>query len=168
MARTTLAERAQRIEQQKARLALAENKIRNEERKARTRRLIEQGGLVEKAGLSALAPNALYGAMLSLAEAAADPAQLKSWEALGGRRFDREAKARDEGKEPLVLEMPLAQPAPVSTALRAAGLRWNKVMKHWEGLAKFDDVKAIADDKGGAVRRVTQPDASALKALAAE
>lgn len=157
MARNTLADRMTRLEQQRARLAEQEAKIKTEERKQRTRRLIEAGGLVEKAGLLALEPNALLGALLSLADGAVDKSEVAKWEAEGGRAFDREAKARDEGKEPLVIALPGSQPAPVTTALRAAGFRWNKVMQHWEGLARHDDAQALADRYNGTLRRLTPP-----------
>lgn len=168
MARTTLAERMARLEAQKNRLQLAENKIKTEERKQRTRRLIEAGGLVEKAGLLGLEPNALFGALLSLTEAAADKKHLAKWEAEGGRAFAREAKARDEGKEPLVLALSGSQPAPVTAALRAAGFRWSKVMQHWEGLARYEDAKALADQHGGTLRRLTPPATDDAAAIAAE
>jgi DNA invertase Pin-like site-specific DNA recombinase len=57
MARS-LAERLRAHEQQKARLAEQEAKLKDDERKARTRRLIQAGGLIEKAGLLELEPNA--------------------------------------------------------------------------------------------------------------
>lgn len=168
MARTTLAERMARLEAQKNRLQLAENKIKTEERKQRTRRLIEAGGLIEKAGLLALEPNALLGALLSLKDAAAKETQVAKWAAEGGRAFAREAKARDEGKEPLVIALAGSQPAPVTTALRSAGFRWSKVMKHWEGLARYEDAKALADQHGGTVRRLTPPATDDAAAMAAE
>jgi hypothetical protein len=154
MARNTLAERMRRLEMQKNRLQLAESKIKADERKARTRRLIEAGGLIEKAGLIELEPNALYGALLSLKDGAADQERVAKWAKLGGQAFDREAKERDAGKEPLVLAMPGSQPADVTAALRAAGFRWNKVMQHWEGLARYDDAEALADRHGGTLRRL--------------
>ena len=159
MARHTLAERMRRLEIQKNRLQLAENKIKADERRARTRRLIEAGGLIEKAGLLDLEPNALYGALLSLTDAASNPEQVTKWTALGGRAFDREAKERDAGKEPLVMTMPASQPADVTAALRAAGFRWNKVMQHWEGLARYDEAEVLAGEYGGTLRRM-RPDAS--------
>jgi hypothetical protein len=61
MARTTLAERQVRLEQQRARLQMEENSLREAERKARTRRLIEAGGLVDKAGLLGVDSAVLYG-----------------------------------------------------------------------------------------------------------
>src|SRR5271166_2642672 len=116
MART-LAERLRAHEQSKARLAEAEAKLKLDERKQRTRRLIEAGALVEKAGLLDLDSNALYGALLSLTDGAGDPGKVATWATLGGRRFAAEARARDEGKEPLLLTFaaPLAKEA--TTAL---------------------------------------------------
>jgi hypothetical protein len=72
-------------EQQKARLAEQEAKLKADERKARTRQLIRAGGLVDKAGLLELEPNALYGALLSLKDGAANTQQIGQWAALGGR-----------------------------------------------------------------------------------
>ena len=46
----TLADRLRSHEQQKARLAEREMQLKEAARKARTRRLIQAGGLVEKAG----------------------------------------------------------------------------------------------------------------------
>ena len=120
MART-LAERLRAHEQSRARLAEAEAKLKLDERKQRTRRLVEAGALVEKTGLLALDSNALYAALLSLRDGASDKAQIEKWAALGGRTFDREARARDEGKEPVLLTFagPLSKDA--TTALRRAG-----------------------------------------------
>src|SRR3954454_12529846 len=102
----TLAERLRAHEQSKARLVEQEAKLRDAERRARTRRLIEAGGLIDKAGLLDLDANALYGALLSLRDGADDRAQVESWTAAGGRAFAREARLRDEGKQPLIVTFP--------------------------------------------------------------
>ena len=157
MARRSHAERRHEYEQQKARLAEAEVKLRLEERKARDRRLYAAGGLVEKAKLLDLEPNALYGALLSLQDGAADTQQVSDWAAIGGRSFAREARLRDEGKEPIVITYPAALPKDATARLRAAGFRFNKILQHWEGLAKPDDGNALADAFGGTARRINAP-----------
>jgi len=124
MART-LSERMRAHEQQKAKLAEVEARLKLDERKQRTRRLVEAGALVEKTGLLDLDSNALYGALLSLRDGADDKAQLEKWTALGGRTFDREAKARDEGKEPVLLTFTAPLPKDTTTALRKAGFRYS-------------------------------------------
>jgi hypothetical protein len=75
----SLAERMRAHEQQKARLAEQEARLKDAERRARTRRLIEAGGLIDKASLLDLDANALYGALLSLRDGATDKDQVGIW-----------------------------------------------------------------------------------------
>lgn len=157
MAMTSLAERQARLEQQRARLQREEAKIREDARKARTRGLIETGGLVEKAGLGELDANVLYGALLEVASKSGDPERLSRWGAEGGRAFASEAKAREAHKEPLVLTLEGAQPALVTAQLRRLGFRWSKVLRHWEGLAVLSEAQAVADELGGSLRRMGPP-----------
>ena len=157
MPRTTLAERMTRLEQQKNRIAETETRLKLEERKARTRRLIEAGGLIEKAGLLDLEPNVLHGALLSL-NAMADAQTIAAWKAEGGRAFDREANVRNEGKTPLVINLPGPQPMSATTRLRKLGFRFSKVMQHWEGIARYEEAESLAVELGGAVRRVGVPE----------
>ncbi len=153
----SLAERLRAHEQQKARLAEQEAKLKTAERKARTRRLIEAGGLIEKTGLLDLDSNALYGALLSLRDGAGDKKQVEQWATLGGRSFAREARAREEGREPVVLTFPAALGKDATAPLRAAGFRFNKVFQHWEGLARLEDAQPLAAAHGGTAKRVTAP-----------
>jgi hypothetical protein len=153
MARS-LTERQRAHEQQKARLAEQEAKLKADERKVRTRQLIQAGGLIDKAGLLDLDPNALYGALLSLKDGANDKHQVSQWTALGGRAFAREARLVEEGKEAIVLAFPAPLERDATTVLRGAGFRFNKLLKHWEGLARFDEASALAAAHGGAARRV--------------
>jgi hypothetical protein len=151
------AERLQGIEQQKARIAQQEAKLKLDARKARDRRLYAAGGLVEKAGLLDLDNNALYGALLSLKDAATGKDLVEQWAAVGGRSFAREARLRDEGKEPITLTFPAPLSKDVTASLRAAGFRFSIVLKHWEGMARPGDAEALAKPHGGTVRRVNPP-----------
>jgi hypothetical protein len=147
-------------------------KLKDAGRKARTRRLIEAGGLVDKVGLLDLDSNALYGALLSLRDAADDKEQITKWTALGGRAFAREARLRDEGKEAVVLSFPAPLAKDITATLRQAGFRFSKVMQHWEGLARFDEADSLAKAHGGAARRVAAtsavPSPASARAEAAE
>jgi len=145
-------------EQQKARLAEQEAKLKDAERRARTRRLIEAGGLIDKVGLLDLDANALYGALLSLRDGATDKDQVGKWAALGGRAFAHEARLRDEGKEAVVLTFPAPLAKEATNALRAAGFRFSKIMRHWEGLAHVVEAEALAKAHGGTARSVAAPD----------
>lgn len=157
MAVTSLAERQARLEQQRARLQRDEAKVREDARKARTRGLIEAGGLVDKAGLGVLDANVLYGALLEIATRISDPEQVARWQAEGGRAFDREARARAAAKEPLILTLDGVQPALTTARLRGLGFRWSKVLRHWEGLAVFDEAKSAADELGVTLQRLAPP-----------
>jgi len=94
-----------------------------------------------------------------LRDGAADKKQVEQWAALGGRALAREARQRDEGKEPIVLSFPAALDRDVTTALRAVGFRFNKVLQHWEGLARFDEANSLVKAHGGTAQRVAAPPA---------
>ncbi|MER9363057.1 conjugal transfer protein TraD [Mesorhizobium sp. M0500] len=161
MARTSLAERMSRLEQQRAKLTEQEARLKADERKQRTRRLVEAGTLIERAGLIDLEEAALYGGLLSLAEGVRDKAQLTEWIKTGKTALDRETVGKDATHEPLTITFPAPLPTPFATRLRGAGLRWSKVMQHWEGLADHDAVAALAAEQNGSVRRIhstEQPD----------
>jgi hypothetical protein len=70
------------------------------QRRERTHRLIELGGLVEKAGLPILMADdraTLYGALLSLADQLAEAPRtttLDVWRRRGRRAFDAEARSQ--------------------------------------------------------------------------
>jgi hypothetical protein len=90
-----------------------------------------------------------------LRERAGDAEQVRQWAAaLGGRTFAREARVAEEGKEPIMLAFTAALDREAKTALRGAGFRFNKLLQHWEGLARFDEVEALAREYRGTVRRV--------------
>ncbi len=154
MARKTYIQMRQEHDDRKAKLAEDDAKIKLAERKARNHKLFEVGGLVEKAGLINLEANVLYGALLSLKEDAEKTDIIEKWGALGGRSFAREARLRDEGKEPIVLTYPAPLAKEATTALRKAGFRFSKIFQHWEGLAKPDEAEALALTHGGNARRI--------------
>ena len=99
---------------------------------------------------------------LSLRDGAGDPEQLRQWAALGGRAFAREARQALEGKEAIVLAFPAVLGRDATTALRGSSFRFNKLLQHWEGLARFDEAEALAREYGGTVRRVSNAEAPAL------
>lgn len=159
MARTSLAERMSRLEQQRAKLAEQEARLKADERKQHTRRLVEAGTLLEKTGLLDLDETALYGALLSLADGAADNAKIAEWTKTGKAARERETADRNATREPLTVTFPAPLPTEFSARLRRAGLRWNKLLQHWEGFVDHDAVAALAAEQNGSVRRV-QPAAA--------
>ena len=100
----TPVERIKRLEEQiaKKRAALVREKGRlsEKERKARTRKLIEIGTLVEIAGLFESDPGFLLGALLNAAENSADSERWKSLKARGdGLLRERESSRKKSQKK---------------------------------------------------------------------
>lgn len=87
MTKTNLLEKRKKLEQRKNRLKQFETNLKIQERKNRTRRLIELGGLFSKAQLENWNPNALLGGLLSLKEKETDTAQITLWIHKGGTIF---------------------------------------------------------------------------------
>jgi len=153
----TLSERLRIYDQCRARLADAEAKLRLDERKHRTRRLVDAGALAEKAGLLGLDSSALYGALLFLRDRAVDPKQVQQWTAVGNHALASETKLRDRTREPLLIIFDQPPTKAVAASLRKAGFRFSRVMQHWEGLARPKEAEALAVAHGGRFRCVPRP-----------
>ena len=65
----------------------------------------------------------------------------------------REAAERARQREPLIGLVNGDRQKDLATELRALGLRWNKVLQHWEGLSEIEPVENLARRHGGEVRR---------------
>ncbi|XVN41447.1 MAG: conjugal transfer protein TraD [Rickettsia endosymbiont of Argas persicus] len=79
-----------KLEQQKAKVVMEEAKLKIQERKTRTRHLIEMGGLVVKAKLDCLPTNRLLGALVFLHnELVQHPSIQDQWTQVGKDIFDQ-------------------------------------------------------------------------------
>ncbi len=128
------------LQQKMNRLKEKEAKIKVAERKQRTRRLIELGGLVEKAELSSLTPSQLLGALLKIKDQSSDVAILNQWATDGEIAFNKN-KGTIEKEKPIVIKFLLEPDTAVRKKLRSFGMRWNSVRKEWEGIADPDTIK---------------------------
>jgi len=119
-----------KFEQKKARLIAEETKLKLNERKQRTRNLIELGGLVTKAELDILPVNALYGALLFLKETLhGNKEVVTGWIAKGKIAFDEEKK----DKLPIIIKMVTKPELKIRSLLREHGLKWNYLRQEWYG-----------------------------------
>lgn len=78
------------IEQRMNKLKEMQASLNVQERKRRTRRLIDLGGLVSKAKLQEWDSNTLLGALLSIKEMEDNKSQIEAWKYKGGREFSIE------------------------------------------------------------------------------
>lgn len=121
------------IQQKINRLKEQEAKLNIKERKKRTRRLIELGGLVDKAEISHLSSSQLLGAFLEIQSKSLDESVLEKWHKSGDAAFNS-TKGKIENEKPIIIKFPEEPDISIRKKLRSFGMRWNSVRKEWEGI----------------------------------
>ena len=135
-----LTEQKVKLAQKKNRLLAEETKLKLLERKARTRQLIELGGLVSKAGLAHLSLNSLYGGLLSLASSLETNRVIKEqWTNLGKEKLAKE----QIHKHAVILKFATQPTSELRNVIRQYGLKWNKLRAEWYGMVVATDVDAL-------------------------
>jgi hypothetical protein len=150
MPKLTLAERLERAAARKARAEQEAARLKLMQRKERTRRLIEIGGLAVKAGIDQLPPAALYDRFMAIAAEATDKKSVASWERSGSRHFQAEEDSRVVAVAKFLgkIEPELA------ASLRSVGFRWNRYLKQWEGKVEYDDAEKLVVGQGGKIKQL--------------
>lgn len=142
----------QKLQQQQARLLSKSQKLKTLERKQRTRRLIELGGLVVKAQLEDLNNNTLLGALLSLKkQMSSDTNILNDWTDLGAKAFE-ENKQKNAGsmeKIALILTFEAEPPRELKSQLRDLNFKWNPFRKEWYGYGVSSELETLIHPHGG-------------------
>jgi hypothetical protein len=137
---TNLLERRKlNFEQKKNRLKQMEAHLKLIERKSRTRKLIELGGLVSKARLDDLGTNTLYGALLSLKEKVTNTKTIKEWTQQGGAAFAKE----NYTKTPVIVKFESRPNDAIRFKMRDLGLKWNAIRHEWNGYVDLKSLKEI-------------------------
>ena len=128
-----------RLEQKKNRLVLEEARLKINQRKMRTRHLIELGGLIVKAQLDHLPTNSLYGGLLSIAESLKTNQAIKEqWAKIGKDILDQQQK----NKQAVILKFATQPPRDIRNLIRAHSLKWNHLRQEWYGyLLDLDSLK---------------------------
>ena len=145
--RKNLFDRKKELERQRIALLGKEKAIIEIERKERTRKLIELGGLIAKAGLDALDTKILYGALISLNVQKNNLETLKTWQEKGTLAFAKDSKNQDGVSLALQFkEKPIQE---VRVQIRALGLRWNAIRQEWQGKCRLELAQALAEQYGG-------------------
>jgi hypothetical protein len=75
---------------------------------------------------------------------------------LGKEKLELEVAEAAKDREPLFIVFPDPATQPTIQALRAAGFRWSKLFRRWEGLATTAEAEALAAVHMGQVRRVSR------------
>lgn len=130
-----LEEEKKKLALKKSRIESKEKRLKEKERKVRTRRLIELGGLVSKAGIEELNNNALLGALLDIKEKLKEESTIKKWKDKGAAAFEKD---KAQNGEALIVSFDAEPPREAKDKLRSLGLRWNRFRREWQGYGKKD------------------------------
>ena len=144
----TILEKKQKLAAKKAGLEKKEQRMKALERKARTRKLIELGGLVEKAGLEDVDPNILFGAIQEIKERFSDEKTMASWRERGGLALGSLSK---NSLDRLIISFPETPTVEMKNVLREKRFKWNRWRKEWYGTGKKEEVDAIVSGCGACV-----------------
>ncbi|MES2214777.1 MAG: conjugal transfer protein TraD [Pseudomonadota bacterium] len=135
-----------KLQQKKNRLAAEELRLKLKEQKARTRQLIELGGLVVKAGIDVLPLDTLYGGLLSLSSSLeTDGGIRETWAKLGKAKLEKE-----KDQNTLVIVKFEVEPVErdIRDTLKIHGMRWNKFRSEWCGnVENLDKLKEELSSK---------------------
>ncbi|CCB87786.1 conjugal transfer protein TraD [Simkania negevensis] len=135
----------------KSRIEAQEKRLKEKERKIRTRRLIELGGLVSKAGVEELNNNALLGALLDIKEKLNEESTVKKWKDKGAAAFEKD---KAQNGEALIVSFDAEPPREAKDKLRNLGLRWNRFRREWQGYGKKDLLEKELREFGAMIESV--------------
>ena len=125
-------------------IGLQEKKIKDKERKAETKQLLELGRLVRKAELDIIDKAPLFGSFLEIKERSQDSFNISKWKDKG-----LEALKKDEVTDSTALVI-IFNPEPSEEAvlyLRERGFKWNRFRKEWYGYGNKQEFgQAIQND----------------------
>ncbi len=138
---TSLSHQKEKLERQKAKLQSQEQKLKLIERKKRTRRLIELGGLIVKAELDSFNNNTLLGALMSLKSSLqTNESLIEEWTSIGAAAFEALSQPMDD-TSPLVITFKTEPPRELKSQLRDLNFKWNPFRKEWYG---YGDIKSLS------------------------
>ena len=140
----------EKLDQKKARIVLQENRLKDLERKKRTRRLIELGGLIAKAELDELNNNTLLGALLSLKKESTIESVLQKWTESGAEEFEK-SKPTSENKNKIAFVITFKQEPTreIKSQLRDLNFKWNQFRKEWYGYGIEQDLRPLIELNNG-------------------
>ena len=137
-----------RLRQKQVRLSRQAAELAETRRKLDTRRKIELGGLLLKAGLGDWDTATLLGGLMALSRTT-KPETLAAWRDTGGSALAT-PKPEADG-DALHVAFVTRPPAGITKALRGKGFRWNREAERWEGRGQIEDITAMVASAGGKV-----------------
>lgn len=129
--------RKEKIAVKKASLERKEKMINELERKFRTKKLIEFGSLISKAGIDNLEFEALYGALLDIKEKSIDEPVIKTWIEKGSHALNHEKVNQSQR---LIISFSSEPSAEAKDLLKKMRFKWNIFRREWYGIGKKEQL----------------------------
>lgn len=142
-------EEKKKLSLKKSRIEARERFIKEKERKIRTRKLIELGGIVVKSGVQALNNNQLLGALIQIRNQMSKESNRSKWKEEGAAAFEKEER---KNGTPLIVSFEREPERDIKEKLRDLGLRWNRFRREWEGCC---DQQVIKKELEGRSAKIT-------------
>ncbi|MBI3211608.1 MAG: conjugal transfer protein TraD [Simkania negevensis] len=147
----SLEEEKKKVHVKKTRLEMREKLLREQERKLRTKHLIEVGALATKAGIGELDKETLFGAFLELKERAGKQTMVEKWKGEGRDLFEKE---KEQKGEQLIVSFEVEASQEVKERLKGMKFRWNPFRREWYGYGHKKEVEEALESFGAMVESV--------------
>ena len=123
------------LKAKRAELDRKEKLLKEKERKVQTKKLINHGSLIEKAGISELDPKALLGALLEISNKIEDKSQLENWSNIGNEFLEKKDR-----KTKLIVNFQKDLGSEEKALLKNMKFSWNQFRNEWYGYSTKQEV----------------------------
>ena len=139
------------LENKKKRIAAREKQLKEKVRKQRLRSLIKMGELVEKANLSDLPHNAIFGALLEIGKQTKNTNSINRWIQIADEATQKEAKTHGQ---PFAIQFSEPPTKELKDALKSLNFKWNSIRKEYYGISKESSLKEILKSTNAKIEKI--------------
>lgn len=138
MNKSPIETKKQKLRAQKERLKLQEKHLSLQERKEKTKKLIQLGSLVTKAGLDKLSSDELFGGLLELHKDAQSPEQRLEW---ANAAKARKGSPDEEKADSMAVSFDSPPSEEDKKVLKELKFRYNRFRDEWQGQGDLKQIK---------------------------
>jgi len=143
MMSSDLEEEKKKLERKKKKLRIAEQIIKERERRSEIRRHSEIGRLAQKAKIDMMDHSILLGAFLEIAEKSLDPNFLETWKK---KAVAFQQKTEESDQEPLAISFQTEPSKRIRDILKGNKFRWNSFRGEYYGLGKKAELETLLSE----------------------
>ncbi len=140
MKQMDLEEEKKKLEKKKKKLRIAEQIIKEVEKRSKMRRLSEIGKLAQRAKIDEIDREILLGAFLEIAEKSSSPNLLETWKK---KATEWQQKTEESYQEPLAISFQSEPNKKIRSILRENKFRWNSFRGEYCGLGKKEELEKL-------------------------